>query len=99
MLLMLVNDKDELVAMTNLTLFKPPLPAKQWLTYVIPELRGRGLAKYLKAKMLKHIIAGYPEVSVINTDCYVRNTPMISLNEKMGYLYTKSYFDYKILIG
>lgn len=97
LVLMLLNEKNELVGMTNLTIFSAPAtPVRQWLTYVIPSLQGWGLAKYLKAKMMKHLLAGFKEVKIIDTDCYAGNAPMIEINRQMGYVYTKSTFDYRI---
>jgi GNAT superfamily N-acetyltransferase len=59
--------------------------ARQLLTGVKPQFRGRGLGKWLKAEMLFHIKEKIPEVLVIHTGNSEINSPMSSINKSMGF--------------
>lgn len=55
----------------------------QWLTAVLAEYRGRGIAKALKAAGLRWALAnGYQR---IRTDNDSRNAPMLSINDALGF--------------
>lgn len=75
-----------------------PHLARQDLTGVQSQYRGRGLGKWLKADMLLYIRETYPDVEYINTGNANSNAPMLSINERMGFkLYKHSAF-YKLQI-
>jgi len=57
----------------------------QELTGVLPEFRGRGLGKWLKAQMVFHIRDNYPNAKMIITGNADVNAPMLSINERMGF--------------
>ena len=57
----------------------------QGLTGVRPKYRGRGLGKWLKAKMILHIRDTYPEVERIVTGNAETNEAMLSINKRMGF--------------
>ncbi|MBP6732436.1 MAG: hypothetical protein KA149_10280 [Chitinophagales bacterium] len=94
--LLLFTEENKIAAFTNVLTWQNNATAAQALTYVLPELRNRKLAKYLKAKMTLYVADNYPEIKGIATDCYARNTPMIHINEQAGFKYTKSGFDYVV---
>ena len=58
---------------------------EQELTGVSDEHRGRGLGKWLKAEMMFFIRDELPEVRYISTGNADTNTPMVSINERMGF--------------
>lgn len=47
--------------------------------------KGRGLGKMLKAKMLLYIRREYPDVKYISTGNADSNTPMLSINQRLGF--------------
>ncbi|MHA1984847.1 MAG: GNAT family N-acetyltransferase [Candidatus Hodarchaeales archaeon] len=59
--------------------------ANQSLTGVKTKYRGKGLGKWLKAAMLLRIRDDFPEVNVIKTGNASSNTPMLSINDRLGF--------------
>ncbi len=57
----------------------------QELTGVREEYRGRGLGKWLKAKMRFFIKENYPHIDHIATGNAISNAPMLAINTGMGY--------------
>ncbi|MDQ3022238.1 MAG: hypothetical protein M3R36_16945, partial [Bacteroidota bacterium] len=55
------------------------------LTGVGKNYRGKGFAKYLKAKMYLKIIEDYPDFKYAQTDTYPWNKYMYRINEAMGF--------------
>ncbi len=70
----------------------------QNLTGVRPEFRGRGLGKWLKAKMILHIKDTYPDVERIITGNAEANAPMNSINKRMGFKKHKAAESYKFQV-
>ncbi|MHB0995369.1 MAG: GNAT family N-acetyltransferase [Elusimicrobiales bacterium] len=59
--------------------------ARQLLTGVRREFRGRGLGKWLKAAMLLHLRRDYPGVKYIATANADSNAPMLAINSRLGF--------------
>ncbi|NHJ47818.1 MAG: GNAT family N-acetyltransferase [Asgard group archaeon] len=57
----------------------------QLLTGVQLECRGRGLGKWLKAKMLLKIRNEFPKVKIVTTGNATSNAPMLSINNRLGF--------------
>jgi len=57
----------------------------QLLTGVKQEHRGRGLGKWLKATMMLRIKEEFPSVRIVTTDNATTNTPMLSINDRLGF--------------
>lgn len=57
----------------------------QQFTGVRPDARGRGLGKWIKAAMLLHLHALYPELEWVVTDNAGSNVPMLKINRGMGF--------------
>lgn len=95
----LLNKDNAMVGMTKVVL-DPLTPnlASQTITGVLQSLRGLGLAKLLKANMIRRIIEKYPEVEKIETDCLKGNDPMLLINKKLGFRRKRSRVEKEIII-
>ena len=71
----------------------------QLLTGVRAQYRGRGLGKLLKALMLLHVRAAYPEVKYISTGNADSNAPMLAINRKLGFRKHRQVKIYKLKIS
>jgi len=70
----------------------------QGLTGVQENYRGRGLGKWLKAKMLLYMRDNFTEVEHIATTNAASNAAMLSINERLGFKVYKHNTMYKIPI-
>ena len=68
------------------------------LTGVLPEYRGRGLGKYLKALMSYDLREHFPKVQYAYTGNAEVNAPMLSINVRMGFKPYKRRSIYKIAL-
>lgn len=59
--------------------------AWQWDTGVDPDHRNKGLGRWLKAAMIRRVLASNPEVSRIDTFNAGSNEPMLNINIAMGF--------------
>lgn len=74
------------VGLTTMTWRKhTPYIADQGITGVLPDYRGRGLARYLKATMLENLLEKYPEVKFVRTDNADSNAAMLAVNTALGF--------------
>ncbi|MCK4877831.1 MAG: GNAT family N-acetyltransferase, partial [Candidatus Heimdallarchaeota archaeon] len=81
-----VEPNGEISGLTEM-LFAPERETMiiQLLTGVKQEHRGRGLGKWLKAKMMLRIKEEFPSVKIASTDNATTNTPMLSINDRLGF--------------
>ncbi|MFX1272832.1 MAG: GNAT family N-acetyltransferase [Promethearchaeota archaeon] len=63
---------------------KAPL-LTQILTGVDEKYRGHGKGKWVKAAMLLKVREKFPDIGAISTSNATSNTPMISINERLGF--------------
>ncbi|MGY2003478.1 GNAT family N-acetyltransferase [Blastococcus sp. SYSU DS1024] len=75
-----------LVGFTDLQIpLAQPLLAHQGGTLVLREHRGHRLGARMKAAVLRELAAGFPEVRRIGTYNSEGNTPMVAVNEQLGF--------------
>lgn len=70
-------------------------PQTPWIvgqngTAVIPEHRGRGIGKWLKARMIERILEEWGDARAIRTGNAYENAPMLSINDRLGFAVTWS---------
>lgn len=70
--------------------------AWQQLTAVSRECRGRGLAKALKAAMMRQIRQHHPDVRLMITGNAEVNAPMLSINRRVGFEVHRRHADYQV---
>ena len=59
--------------------------AQHYGTGVLPEHRGRGLARWMKAEAIRHTRAAHPQVRGLLTDTADSNVAMRRVNDVLGY--------------
>ncbi|MES5820134.1 GNAT family N-acetyltransferase [Streptomyces sp. RG80] len=65
-------------------------------TAVLPEHRGRGLARRMKAASIRRTRRQHPELAGLCTDTADSNAPMLAVNEALGYLPTHKAVEYQL---
>jgi GNAT superfamily N-acetyltransferase len=85
-LLVLLLAGDEVAGMTEASWdARYPDRVNQWLTAVAPAWRGRGLAKAVKARMLRLVRERRPEVTMMTTENAEMNAPILAINAWLGF--------------
>jgi GNAT superfamily N-acetyltransferase len=73
-----------------------PTIIEQRFTGVRPDARGRGLGKWIKATMLKHVHELYPQAQWVTTQNANSNAPMLAINKKLGFKEFRAGTEYQI---
>ena len=68
---------------------RPPC-SWQWNTVVLPERRGRGIGRWLKAAMWRRLRSTEPEVTMLHTGNATGNAAMLAINTEMGFQPTRT---------
>jgi RimJ/RimL family protein N-acetyltransferase len=68
-----------------------PYRIHQYFTGVLARYRRRGLAKRLKAEMLKFVRERFPDAEYITTTTASDNKPMQAINRQLGFMPKKTY--------
>ncbi len=99
-LVMITVEKDEKISGLTEMRYDPRMKTviTQELTGVKQEHRGRGLGKWLKAAMLMKVREELPEVKTIRTENATTNSPMLSINERLGFKFFRESIEAHILM-
>ncbi|MFI1396844.1 GNAT family N-acetyltransferase [Streptomyces sp. NPDC020681] len=65
-------------------------------TGVLPEHRGHGLGRWMKAESVRQARERYPELGGLLTDTADSNTHMRRINDRLGYAPTHTSFEYQL---
>lgn len=77
----------EVVALTELPLYPDePVTTRQEDTVVAPAHRGRGLGRFVKAHMLRWLLADRPAFERVDTQTGAENEHMIRVNSELGFV-------------
>ena len=76
--------------------FNPEM-LNQGNTGVSVEYRNKGLGRWLKAALIKHVLTEMPGIKKIRSENDVTNKPMLNINNQMGFkpIYSESYWQIK----
>lgn len=90
--------QGETVAAVSEANWHPDLPdrAYQNLTAVHPDLRGRGLAKAVKARLLRHLLGRHPQLRHVVTNNADVNAAMLAINRQLGFVRHRDTRTYQI---
>ena len=75
---------------------RTPSIVRQQLTAVARSWRGRGIGRALKAAMLRQVHEAHPEATVIGTNNAEVNTPILSINARVGFSVAWRNVDYQV---
>lgn len=80
------NETGKIAGFTEL-LWNPHKPtfAQQGITAVWPQYRGKRLGRWLKAELLKKLIAERPNVTIVRTENADSNEAMLKINTELGF--------------
>jgi GNAT superfamily N-acetyltransferase len=73
-----------------------PTVIEQRFTGVRPDARGRGLGKWIKASMLRHVHEQHPQALWVTTENAGSNAPMLAINRKLGFKEFRAATEYQI---
>lgn len=73
-----------------------PTVIEQRFTAVRPDARGRGLGKWIKAAMLRHVHELHPKAEWVTTENAGSNAPMLAINKKLGFKEFRAATEYQI---
>ncbi|WP_405726643.1 GNAT family N-acetyltransferase [Streptomyces sp. NBC_00028] len=65
-------------------------------TAVLPEHRGRGLARWMKAASVRRARERHPDLAGLLTDTADSNAPMLAVNASLGYVPTHQAVEYQL---
>ncbi|MDA5286050.1 GNAT family N-acetyltransferase [Streptomyces sp. Isolate_45] len=94
-----VTPAGEIAAYTALVLPDPDGPrALQYDTVVVPAHRGRGLGRAVKLRMRAEAAVRHPELRRIGTTVADENTPMLAVNEALGYRHERGAAVFQLML-
>lgn len=97
LLLALTRKSQKLVGYTDVIIEpRTPTVVYQKMTGIMPEYRGKGLSKLLKARMVVYLLKALPNLTRIRTEIHPDNVRSQGLNRKMGFQKVGVYKEYVI---
>jgi GNAT superfamily N-acetyltransferase len=95
--LVLLKSGEQIVAMSEAT-WSPELPdrAFQNLTAIAPDWRGKGLAKAVKARLMRELVERRPSIERIITSNANVNAAMLAINTQLGFVLHKEVKTFQI---
>ncbi|MBR7837609.1 GNAT family N-acetyltransferase, partial [Actinospica durhamensis] len=85
------REDGEVVGFTEILVHpSEPTMAMQQFTAVLPEHRGHGLGRVVKAEMMRWLMAAGTEIATVTTSTAAANVHMRQVNEQLGYVTTRS---------
>jgi GNAT superfamily N-acetyltransferase len=75
---------------------RTPKIAYQAFTAVAKPWRGRGLARAVKAAILRQVRSSHPDAEEMRTYNAESNAPILSINKRLGFRVSRRYVDYQI---
>ena len=96
--MIVLHDTSGVVAGVTDVEWSPREPGRvgQILTAVRRDVRGRGLARGIKAAMLLHIRNHFPAVTELVTSSPLGNEPMLAINHRLGFTNVETSVIYQI---
>jgi RimJ/RimL family protein N-acetyltransferase len=96
-LILLRDPEGAVVGMTEASWdSRTPNEAYQMFTAIAPPWRGCGLARAVKAAMLRQVRASHPDAEKMITLNAESNAAMLSINKRLGYTVQRRHVDYQI---
>ncbi|MDR3711363.1 MAG: hypothetical protein P4L51_01005 [Puia sp.] len=96
LLFLLLDCSGQLIGLSFVLVDPHSAVAKQEMTGVRREYRGRKLAYYLKALAIRETLQRFPHVQAMETNCYSINEPIIHVNRALGYEPTDTARQYRV---
>ena len=92
-----VHESTEVVAgLTEVVVpAQRPTRADQYDTIVVPEHRGYGLGRALKARMLFELRAAEPQLTEVQTWHALENEPLLKVNAELGFVADREWREYE----
>ncbi|MGW3013060.1 N-acetyltransferase family protein [Streptomyces sp. NPDC001219] len=72
--------------------------AQHYGTGVLPEHRGHGLGRWMKAESIRRVRQDHPDLDGLNTDTADSNAPMRRVNDSLGYRATHEVLVYELAL-
>jgi GNAT superfamily N-acetyltransferase len=89
-----------LIGYTEVALFDPwPTYGEQWDTGVLPDYRGRGVARWVKTEMLQRLRRDHPALQLLATWNAAVNDSMLAVNKRLGYGSRELWIEAEIKLG
>lgn len=73
--------------------------AQQYDTAVLPAHRGHGLGMWVKAEMLRRVLAGHPRLTEVQTDNADDNRHMLAVNTALGFRPLRRTVEYQLALA
>jgi GNAT superfamily N-acetyltransferase len=91
---------DELIGYTEVALFDSwPEAGEQWDTGVLPDYRGRGIARWVKTEMLRRLRHDHPSLQLLSTWNAAVNDSMLAVNKRLGYGDRERWIEAELIVG